>query len=312
MRVLVTGADGFVGRHLVEMLRSEDHAVVATSRTGSDSAHEVDVRDRKAVNEIIEAEKPEVLFHLAAQSSAALSWKEPSLTYDVNVGGTHVVLEATRDLAPDCKVLISATSDAYGRVSPDLLPVDESVALNPVSPYATSKVAQEEVARFFHRAFGVHVVITRAFMHTGPGQPSSFATAEWARQIALAELQEKDVELLVGDITLRREFGDVRDVVRAYRDAVDWGSPGDVYNVATGDARRLEDVLGILTSSSTVAVSARTDPHKLRPADPPALSGDASKLHEMTGWKPEFTLEETVKDVLDYWRKQVGVSGPAS
>lgn len=270
----------------------------------------LDVRDADAVDRLVARVRPEWACHLAAQSSAGLSWRDPTLTYAVNVAGTHLLLDALRRLSPGCRVLVTATSDEYGRVDPELCPLDEDAPLRPLSPYAASKVAQEWVARTFYEAFGLEVVITRAFMHIGPGQPPSFATADWARQIALAEAGLGAAVVEVGDLSLAREFGDVRDVVRAYRLVLEHGVPGEPYNVATGRARPLGDALGILLDLARVDMEVRVDPAKMRPADPPLLTGSAAKLERLVGWKPEHRLEDTLADVLDYWRARVMADAP--
>lgn len=304
MRVLVTGASGFVGSYLVRALRSDGEDVVGTS-TDSGDFLTVDVRDPRAIDDAIAADPPERVFHLAAQSSAALSWKEPALTYEVNVTGTHYLLESLRRHAPQARVLLPCTSDQYGRVEPELCPVTEEAPQRPVSPYAASKMAQEAVGRMYFEGYGLPVVITRAFMHIGPAQPPSFATGDWARQIALAEVGVGERTVSVGNLDLKREFGDVRDVVEAYRLVLEEGRPGEAYNVATGDARPLRDALGILIGLAEVDIEVRVDTSKFRPADPPLLQGSADKLHRATGWKPQHRLEDTLHEVLTFWRHEV-------
>lgn len=267
---------------------------------------ELDVTDATSVDEVVADFGPERTFHLAAQSSVALSWRDPDSTYRVNVSGTHHVLDALRRHSPRCRVLLPCTSDEYGIVAPEDCPIEESQALRPVSPYGASKVAQEWVGRMFVDTFGLHVVITRAFMHIGPGQPESFATADWARQIALIEAGVRDPVVSVGNLDVWREFGDVRDVVRAYRAVLEAAAPAEIYNVATGDARRLREVLQILTGLARADVQVQVDASKLRPADLPVLEGSAARLEELTGWKPEHRLEDTLEEVLGYWRKRVG------
>jgi GDP-4-dehydro-6-deoxy-D-mannose reductase len=303
-RFLVTGADGFVGTHLVAALRSAGHAVTGTSIVGGPDTVACDVRSASAVTAAVRASVPERVVHLAAQSSAARSWRDPALTYEVNVTGTHNLLESLRREAPGARVLLACTSDQYGAVAPADCPLEETAPLRPLSPYAASKVAAEWVGRMFCSAFALQVVITRAFMHVGPGQPATFATADWARQIALAEAGTREPVLEVGNLDLAREYGDVRDVVDAYLAALESADPGEPYNVATGDARPLREVVAILTGLARVEMEVRVDPSKIRPADPPVLEGSAAKLRRLTGWRPRRRLEDTLAEVLEHWRKR--------
>ena len=305
MKVLVTGAGGFVGGHLVPYLRNEGYDVVGTALTEKGGYRLLDVREPGFVNAVISEVKPDIVFHLAGQSSVSLSWRDPALTYEVNALGTHYLFDAIHRHVPGCKVHLAASSDEYGKVPPEDCPLDESAPLRPVSPYAVSRVTGEWIARMYYESFGIHAVVTRAFMHIGPGQPPSFATADWARQIALAEVGKAEPVVRTGNLEGMREFGDVRDVVRAYRLALEKGQAGDAYNVATGRAYRLGEVLDKLIAMSSIEIRTETDPAKLRPVDFPVLYGDAGKLEAATGWKPEYELDDTLADVLAYWREEV-------
>jgi GDP-4-dehydro-6-deoxy-D-mannose reductase len=305
MRVLVTGASGFVGGYLVDALRAAGHDVSGTALDDSAGFLQLDMLKPDAVDSVVAEILPDRVFHLAAQSRAALSWKEPALTYEINVTGTHYLLDALHSHSPETRVLLPCTSDQYGVVAPEDCPIDESTPEKPVSPYAVSKSAQEGVGRTFHFAFGMFVVATRAFMHVGPGQPPTFASAGWARQIALAEAGLGPRRLSVGNLDVAREFGDVRDVVAAYTGILEHGMPGETYNVATGDARPLRDALQILLDAANVAMEIEVDPDKIRPADPPLLQGNSDKLRRATGWEPEHKLEDTLREVLDWWRNEV-------
>jgi GDP-4-dehydro-6-deoxy-D-mannose reductase len=305
MRVLVTGASGFVGGYLIESLRAKGHDVIGTSVDEQDGYIPVDMRDASGVEAAVVEAVPDRVFHLAAQSRAALSWKEPALTYEVNVSGTHYLLHALHEHSPNARVHLPCTSDQYGVVAPEDCPINEATPEKPVSPYAVSKSAQEGVGRTFHFAFGMFVVATRAFMHIGPGQPPTFATADWARQIALAEAGLGPAKLSVGNLDVAREFGDVRDVVSAYLGILESGTPGETYNVSTGDARTLRDALTILLDAATVAMQVEVDPTKIRPADPPLLQGNSDKLRAATGWEPEHKPEDTLVEVLDWWRREI-------
>jgi len=305
VRILVTGAEGFVGGLLAASLRGDGHEVSALSRRGSPGMLECDLTDPQAVARAVKKSAPDQVFHLAAQASAARSWTEPALTYEVNVTGTHLLLEALRTTSPAARVLLACTSDEYGAVAPEDCPIDEDTPLRPLSPYAVSKVAEEWLGQMFFSAFGMAVVATRAFMHIGPGQPPRFATADWARRIALAEAGRAAPVITTGNLALKRELGDVRDVVAAYRAALDYGSAGEVYNVATGEAPTLQEALLLLTGMSETEFTIEVDPARIRPADPPILQGDASKLEHVTGWAPKHRLENTLAEVLDYWRQRV-------
>lgn len=304
-RVLVTGAGGFVGGHLVRALAADGHEVTGTALDDRGELRYLDVRYPERVDQVVADIRPEWVFHLAGQSSVSQSWKEPALTYEVNALGTHYLLESIHRQVPEAKVHIAASSDEYGKVQPEECPIDESAPLRPVSPYAVSRVTGEWIGRMFHESFGLHVVVTRGFMHTGPGQPPSFATADWARQIARAEAGLQEPVVSVGNLEIKREFGDVRDVVDAYRLVAQHGIPGEAYNVATGEPHRLSDVLGVLIGMAKVDIRIEVDPAKLRPVDFPVLYGDAGKLERLTGWKPAYRLEDTLASVLDHWRAQV-------
>ncbi|MDQ3963438.1 MAG: GDP-mannose 4,6-dehydratase [Actinomycetota bacterium] len=305
MRVLVTGAGGFVGGHLVPTLRALGHDVVGTALEDRDRFVRLDITDAEMIDRVVGEVRPDAVFHLAGQSSVSLSWKEPALTYEVNANGTHYLLAAIQKHRPDCKVHVAASSDEYGKVDPSECPIDETAPLRPVSPYAVSRVAGEWIGRMFHESFGLHVVVTRAFMHVGPGQPASFATADWARQIAIAETGETDPVITAGNLAIRREFGDVRDVVKAYIAVLEKGEPGEAYNVATGEPHELRAVLGLLVDMAEISLEVVVDPEKLRPVDFPVLYGSAAKLERLTGWKPEYRIEDTLRSVLDHWRAVV-------
>ena len=308
MKVLVTGAGGFVGGHLVPALEAAGHEVVGTGLAEDDQLRFLDVRDHELVDSVVKDIMPERVFHLAGQSSVSLSWREPALTYEVNAIGTHHLLDALHRHVPECKVHIAASSDEYGKVPPEDCPLDESAPLRPVSPYAVSRVAGEWIARMYHESFGLQAFVTRAFMHIGPGQPPSFATADWARQIALAEAGKAEPVVRTGNLEGMREFGDVRDVIRAYMLVIEDGKPGEAYNVSTGEPRRLGDVLDMLIAMSDTEITVATDPEKLRPVDFPVLYGDSSKLAADTGWKPTYRLQDTLADLLAYWREVVASS----
>lgn len=299
MLTLVTGAGGFVGSYLVQELKRQGNRVVALSHRDLDVTHTAEVE------KIIQEHRPIEIFHLAAQSSASRSWTEPALTYEVNVVGTHNLLEAVRRHASSARVLVTSTSDVYGATGAFESGIEEEELPRPMSPYAASKLGQEAVALMFHEAFSIHTIITRSFMHIGPGQPASFATADWARQIALAEQGLAEPLLHVGDIEVVREFTDVRDIVRAYIQLMRNARAACIYNVASGRGYPLKEALGMLRELSQVEMEVRTDPARIRAADPRSLVGDASRLKELTDWTPKYPLQQSIEDILDFWRREV-------
>jgi GDP-4-dehydro-6-deoxy-D-mannose reductase len=304
MRVLVTGAGGFAGTHLTAALRVAGHEVHGIGRREAPGVAAVDIRDRQGVRALVRAVQPERVFHLAAQSRAGPSWEDPSTTYDVNVTGTHNLLDAIAEEAPSARVLIAGTSDVYGTVDRRDCPIPETAPIRPVSPYAVSKAAQEAVARMFADALGLHIVVTRAFMHTGPGQPETCVLSRWARTIAQAEVGRADPVIAVGRLDVMREICDVRDVIGAYVGVLEVAAAGSVFNVGTGDARSLDEALSLLLDMSTVEIRTRVDRSLIRPADPPILAGNPLELERVTGWKPAYRPEDTLGQLLDYWRRR--------
>ena len=286
---LVTGASGFVGTHLLELLR--DDAVPA----------EADVTDPKAVANAVRETEPRAVVHLAALSSVGDSWGAPATTWEVNAIGTVNVLEAVRRERPDARALVVSTEQVYGRTKQ--LPTPESAPVAPVSPYAASKAAAE-LACTQGAENGLDVVVARPFQHEGPGRDERFAVGSWTRQLAELELAGGGT-LRVGNLDVERDITDVRDVCRAYRLLLEPSAAAGVYNVASGKAVRLSRVVALLVGLARVPVTVEQDPGRLRPADIPVLCGDSSKLRRATGWKPEIPLEQTLADTLEAARRAV-------
>ncbi|MEQ1573223.1 MAG: GDP-mannose 4,6-dehydratase [Vicinamibacterales bacterium] len=307
-RVLVTGASGFAGSHLVELLAARG-PVYAWSRSAppKDFAHlatwqRVDLLDRAAVREAIADIRPTSVFHCAGSPHVAQSWHDTATPFSSNVIATHHLLEALG--AADCgtRVLISGSATIY---APSPVPIDEAHAIAPASPYALSKLAQEQLGIRAIAEDGLDVVLTRSFNHTGPRQTTAFAAPSMARQIALIERGAIEPVIKVGNLDARRDFTDVRDVVRAYVQLVERGKTGAVYNVASGVAHTIRSVLDGLIELSRVDVRVEPDPGRLRPHDIPVLVGNAGRLRAATGWTPELTFEQMLADLLGYWRKAV-------
>ncbi|MGH3744684.1 MAG: GDP-mannose 4,6-dehydratase [Mycobacteriales bacterium] len=290
MRALITGGRGFVGRWLAAHLEAEGDAVVV-----ADS--EVDVTDPAAVERAVLDAAPDAVYHLAARTHVGESWRLPVEAARVNVVGTAAVLAAARRLGAGTRALVVSSAEVYGRVAPGDVPVGEDAPLLPVSPYAASKAAAEQVAGQAWRGFGQRVVVARPFNHVGPGQDAGFAVPAFARRVAAAR-RSGATELAVGTVSTRRDFTDVRDVVRAYRLLVQRGEPGGVYNVCSGRDISMSEVLARLMALAGVGLQVVTDPSLVRPVDLPVLSGDPSRIEAATGWKPEIDLDETLRTVL--------------
>jgi GDP-4-dehydro-6-deoxy-D-mannose reductase len=296
VRALVTGGRGFVGRWLTAHLEKEGDEVIATGE-------EVDVTDADAVRRSLADIQPDAVYHLAGWAHVGSSWDDPAGAFLVNANGTVHVLDAARRLDAPPRVLVVSSAEVYGIVGPEQLPLREEQATAPVSPYAASKVAAEVVARQAAAGYGLHVSVVRPFNHIGPGQSPGFVVSALAKRIVEAERSGAHV-LEMGNPTPSRDLTDVRDVVRAYRMVIEHGEPGAIYNVCTGRDVVIGDVARRLIELSGVDLELRTGAVELRPIDVPVLRGDPTRLRERTGWSPELPLDETLLDVLAYWRDQ--------
>lgn len=316
MRILITGITGFVGSHLAELALEKGTEVFGTYRWRSrlDNIHhlltkirliECDLRDAISVRNAVKEAKPDWIFHLAAQSFVPASWAAPADTMHINVIGTINLFEAVRQLELDCRILNAGSSEEYGLQFEHELPIKETNQLRPLSPYAVSKVAQDLLGWQYHRSYGMFIVRTRAFNHSGPRRPEAFVDSGFAWQIARIEAGLQEPVIYVGNLEAKRDFTDVRDIVRAYWLALEKGEPGEVYNICSGKAWSIKEVLDMLLSMAKVKVEVRQDPAKMRPSDVPVLVGDSTKFRERTGWSPQITYEQTLRDMLDYWRAKL-------
>ncbi len=316
-RVMVTGATGFVGSHLVEFLLKQTSAqVYAAKRRRSDTSlaeHtgrvqwlEMDITDAHNVLSAVKAVRPTYIFHLAAQSFVPTSWESPVETLTINAIGTINILEALKTLELNTKIHIAGSSEEYGRVEPDELPINETNPLRPLSPYGVSKVAADLAGQQYHCSYGLNVVITRAFNHTGPGRGEVFVESNFCKQIAAIEQRCQEPVISIGNLEARRDFSDVRDIVRAYWLALERGRAGQVYNISSGNALSIRQVLDAVLSMSTVR-DIRVEPHldRMRPSDVLRLHGDSAKFRRETGWRPEIPIEQTWRDLLTYWRSRM-------
>jgi GDP-4-dehydro-6-deoxy-D-mannose reductase len=298
VRALVTGADGFVGRHLVAWLQEAGDDVVETDRH-----HGLDILEPEALRAFVVGVGPEVVYHLAGQADVGGSWSNPVETFRVNAEGTMNVLLAA--VAADVSRVVAVSSaDVYGRVGEDELPIAEDAELRPVSPYGASKAAADLIALQAHLGHGLGVVRVRPFNHLGPGQSDRFVASALASRIARNELGGTE-DVPVGNLTPRRDFTDVRDVVRAYRLVAERGEAGVAYNVCSGRDVAVQDLADRLVAMADRPMRLVPDPELARPVDTPVLRGDPTRLQAATGWSPSVPLEQTLADVLDAWRKRV-------
>jgi GDP-4-dehydro-6-deoxy-D-mannose reductase len=295
-RVLVTGAAGFVGSHLVEALQAEGATVVAWQR------RDVELLDRNAVHRAITDVQPAAVYHMAGSAHVAQSWQHVRETYEGNVRITHYLLDAIAGLAHKPRVLVPCTAHVY---APQPRPIREDDALRPASPYATSKLAVEMLAERAWIEDQVPTIIARSFNHVGPRQPPSYVAPSIARQIAVIEAGGQDPVLTMGSLAPRREFTDVRDTVRAYMALMAQARPAIRYNVASGRAITIGELVQAFATAAHCEVRVVEDRARFRPNDQPLLTGDNSRLVAGTGWQPRISLEQTVTDLLDYWRARV-------
>ena len=297
MRSLITGGRGFVGHWLADHLRELGDEVVAIDR-------DVEITDPTALLEALSAAAPDAVYHLAALTHVGQSWEEPLQVLEVNIMGTAAVLAAARQCGTDPRVLVTSSAEVYGAVTdPGRLPLHEDSPTAPLTPYAASKLAAEAVVAQAHLGHDQHVITVRPFNHIGPGQTPNFAVPALAKRIVEAD-RRGAATIPVGNLSARRDFTDVRDVVRAYRLLIDSGRPGGVYNVCSGRDVSIGEIAdGLLTLAGTT-LEFETDPSLVRPVEVPVLRGDPGRLVEATGWKPEVPLEQTLADVLAYWRLQ--------
>lgn len=290
MRALLTGGNGFVGRHLAEHLRQSGDEVAILDLPD-------DITDVAVVERTLREVRPEAIYHLAALSHVGSSWSDPSEVLRVNVIGSAVTFAVAREVVPTATTLLVSSAEVYGTVRPEQLPLDESAAPAPMSPYAASKLAAEVLAQQAVRAFGQRIVIARPFNHVGPGQsPNFFVPAMASRMVAA--VREGRGEIPVGNLTSRRDFLDVRDVVAAYRLLIERGVSGEVYNIASGVDRSMSDIahdIRALIDSSLIFV---TDESLMRPVDVPVLRGDSQKINAATGWSPRWSWSDTLADVV--------------
>lgn len=318
MRILITGIGGFVGHHLVRHLVDtisgvELYGAVIEPTPDLDTAviaaHVVDLRDPDSTTRLLERVQPERIYHLAAQASVSQSFEAPWETLENNIRGQLNLIQGCLTLGLTPRILIISSGEIYGSVRPEDLPVSEDAPLRPPNPYSVSKVAQDMMGLQYFLSHRLPIMRARPFNHFGPGQRPGFVVPDFARQVAMIETQPKrPTEVKVGNLSARRDFTDVRDIVRAYRLIMEAGTPGEVYNVASGATHSIQEVLDTLLSYAHREIAVQVDEALKRPVDIPIICGDSTRLRQATGWQPTIPFEQTLLDVLNDYRQRVQLS----
>ncbi len=318
MRVLITGITGFAGSHLADYcLERGDVEVYGIVRWRSRTENiehlrdritllECDLRDATSTREVVEEISPGYIFHLAAQSFVPTSWKAPTESLTTNVIGELNIFEAVRKIGLDCRIQLACSSEEYGMVLENEIPIVEENPLRPLSPYGVSKVAQDLLGYQYYMSYQMDIVRTRGFNHTGPRRAPVFVCSDFAKQISDIEKGLKPPVIHVGNLDAKRDFTDVRDMVRAYYFSLEKGKSGQVYNICSEESWSIHEVLDMLLQMSKKKIDVEVDKSRLRPSDVPLLRGDCSRFKKDTGWKPSIPFEQTLLDILDYWRNRVG------
>ena len=314
MKSLIIGGAGFVGAYLVRHLKNDlgqDVVVTKMPREqvkvdgvdmNSIQVRDLDILQKESIVALFREIRPDYIYHLAAQSSVSVSWKNPALTVDVNVKGGVNILEALRELEDKPRVLFIGSGEEYGHILPGEIPIKEGNVPRPGNIYAATKVCRNMLAKIYADAYGLDVMMVRAFNHIGPNQLPLFVVADFCKQVAEIEAGNREPVMKVGNLSAKRDFTDVRDVVRAYALLMKSGCAGETYNIGSGHAIAIEDILKQILDHSSVEIRVEVDPERLRPVDVPIIEADTTKVYEATGWKPEISLEQTIRETLDYWR----------
>lgn len=305
---LVIGAAGFVGKYLIKEINANKIDVYATKlpheRLENIEAkiYDLDIMDKEAIIALFLEIQPDYIFHLAAQSSVGLAWKNPTLTVDVNIKGSINVMDAVRELFYKPRVLLIGSGEEYGHIQPGETPIAETNLLRPGNIYAATKACQNMIGNIYSKAYDMELMMVRAFNHIGPEQAPMFVVSDFCKQVAEIEKGMREPVMMVGNLAAKRDFTDVRDVVKAYVSLVQKGEPGETYNVGSGNAQEIRQVLDLIISLSDKEIRVEIDPNKIRPVDVPIIEADITKINRLTGWKPEIPLEQTIQETLNYWR----------
>lgn len=311
-KALIIGAAGFVGNYLIDHIQKHCVWSIAVTKMPHEKiknagvdVFDLNILDKDAVRELLEKVHPDYIFHLAAQSSVALSWKNPDLTVDVNIKGSIHVLDAIRDLDYKPRVLLIGSGEEYGHVRPEEVPIVEGNVSRPGNLYAATKACQNMIGKIYADAYKMDIMSVRAFNHIGPNQAPLFVVSDFCKQVAEIEAGQKEQVMKVGNLSAKRDFTDVRDVVHAYVMLMENGKAGETYNVGSGNAVEIAEILKQIVALSDTEINVEVDPNKLRPVDVPIIEADITKLVNCCGWERTIPLNVTLEETLNYWRKQV-------
>ena len=312
MRILITGAAGFVGKHLIKYLQSDgqsDISVLALNQKEADflgkygvNIHISDILDMDNLKTVICDINPDHIYHLAAQSSVELSWINPAFTADVNIIGTINLIEAVRIANKNPRILLIGSGDEYGNVQVQDMPLNENTKLAPTSVYAITKICQNMLGSVYVNAYNMDLVMTRAFNHIGPGQSQIFVVSDFCKQMVGIEKDKVEPIIKVGNTAVKRDFTDVRDVVRAYALLMQKGIAGETYNISSGKSVSIQEILDIIIAQSKINITVEVDKKRFRPSDTATLEADSSKLRCLTGWDNLISLEQSISDTIKYWQ----------
>ncbi|HLB60842.1 MAG TPA: GDP-mannose 4,6-dehydratase [Patescibacteria group bacterium] len=315
-KALITGITGFAGSHLAELLLDNGYLVYGTTRPRSKTEHidhirdklqlfDADLVDSHSLHTVLYEVKPDYIFHLAAQAFVPSSWSSPATTMESNAIGTLHLFEAVRRAKIDPVIQIACSSEEYGLVYKNETPITESNDLRPLSTYAVSKIAMDFLGYQYYKSYGMKIIRTRGFNHTGPRQGDVYVCSTFAKQVAQIEAEKRKPFISVGNLESFRDFTDVRDMVRAYHLSVLTCDPGEVYNICSEKTWQIKKVLTMLLSMSKKKITITKDPARMRPSDVELLLGDCNKFRKKTGWKTEIAFEKTLEDLLNYWRERI-------
>lgn len=312
MKALIIGAAGFVGSYLIQHIKDDLHWEVIATKLPQEAIkiedieiYNLDILKKDNILPLLQSIHPDMILHLAAQSSVGVSWKNPALTIDINIKGSIYVLDAIRELDYKPRVLLIGSGEEYGHILPTETPIREETILRPGNIYAATKACQNMLGKIYADAYQMDIISVRAFNHIGPNQAPIFVVSDFCKQVAEIEVGQKEPVIYVGNLSVARDFTDVRDVVRAYGLLLQHGIAGETYNVGSGHAIKIEDILHQILLQSKVTIQVEVDAAKLRPVDVPIIEADTTKLYQCTKWKPEISIDETISDVLEYWRNQI-------